>query len=157
LRAAPPGQSVAPQPPDRHLAKEDEITGTPLTLAAVHLPCHDMAAMTAFYCDVLELPRGPDQIPIGDGPLDPWVTLQSGEVYVVLKARGSFDGVERPRDAASVHIAFRVAGRDVVDAQYERLNALGVEFRSPPKDWPWGERACFFLDPEGNLVEIFSS
>ena len=130
---------------------------TRFTLAAVHLPCRDMELMTGFYRDVLGLERGPDQIPIGDGPLDPWVTFQTGDVYLVLKARGWFDGEEKPVETASVHIAFRVAHRDVVDAEYERLRATGIEFRSAPKDWPWNERACFFPDPEGNLVEIFAS
>jgi catechol 2,3-dioxygenase-like lactoylglutathione lyase family enzyme len=116
-----------------------------------------MEVMTGFYRDVLGLERGPDQIPIGDGPLDPWVTFQTGDVYLVLKARGWFDGEEKPVETASVHIAFRLAHRDVVDAEYERLRATGIEFRSAPKDWPWNERACFFPDPEGNLVELFAS
>ena len=35
------------------------------------------------------------------------------------------------------------------------LAAQGVEFESPPVDWPWNERACFWHDPEGNLLEIY--
>jgi catechol 2,3-dioxygenase-like lactoylglutathione lyase family enzyme len=133
------------------------MSNLPLRLAAVHLPCNDQQKMAAFYCDLLGLVRGPEQIPIGDGPLDPWITLDTGEVYLVLKPRGSYDGEERAPATASVHIAFRVADRDVVDAEYERLRSAGVEFRTPPKDWPWGERATFFPDPEGNLVELFAS
>jgi catechol 2,3-dioxygenase-like lactoylglutathione lyase family enzyme len=133
------------------------MSDTAFTLAAVHLPCRDMELMTRFYRDVIGFERGPDQIPIGDGPLDPWVTFKTGEVYLVLKARGWYDGEDKPVEVASVHVAFRVANGDVVDAEYERLRAAGVEFRAPPKDWPWNERAIFFPDPEGNLVEFFAS
>jgi catechol 2,3-dioxygenase-like lactoylglutathione lyase family enzyme len=44
---------------------------------------------------------------------------------------------------------------DDVDAEYERLRALGVEVVAAPVDRPsWGERTAHFRDPEGNLIEI---
>lgn len=128
-----------------------------LTLAAVHLPCADQEKMRAFYCDVLGLEPGEEQVPIGDGSMDPWITLQTGQVYVVLKPRAGFDGDPRPDGSASVHLGLRMANREVLDEAYDELTKHDIEFRSPPKDWPWGERAFFFLDPEGNLVEYFAS
>jgi lactoylglutathione lyase len=41
-----------------------------------------------------------------------------------------------------------------VDAEYERLKAKGVEFTKAPVDQPWGIRAAYFRDPEGNIWEI---
>ena len=44
---------------------------------------------------------------------------------------------------------------DDVDAEYERIAALGVDWVMPPTDQPWGCRAMIFADPEGNLVNVF--
>ena len=43
---------------------------------------------------------------------------------------------------------------DDVDAAYETLKARGVEFTKAPVDQPWGYRAAYFRDPEGNIWEI---
>jgi catechol 2,3-dioxygenase-like lactoylglutathione lyase family enzyme len=51
------------------------------------------------------------------------------------------------------HHAFRVSRADFVSA-LERLTAAGVE-TAPPIDW--GDHDCrYFLDPDGNLLEIVS-
>ena len=41
-----------------------------------------------------------------------------------------------------------------VDIVYESLHAKGVEFTKSPVDQPWGRRAAYFRDPEGNIWEI---
>jgi predicted enzyme related to lactoylglutathione lyase len=43
-----------------------------------------------------------------------------------------------------------------VDAEYERIRALGVEWVLPPATQPWGNRSMIFCDPEGNLINVFS-
>lgn len=40
------------------------------------------------------------------------------------------------------------------DEAYETLKAKGVTFTKAPVDQPWGIRAAYFLDPEGNVWEI---
>jgi catechol 2,3-dioxygenase-like lactoylglutathione lyase family enzyme len=51
------------------------------------------------------------------------------------------------------HHAFRVSRDDFASA-IERLTAAGVE-TAPPIDW--GDHDCrYFLDPDGNLLEIVS-
>jgi predicted enzyme related to lactoylglutathione lyase len=45
---------------------------------------------------------------------------------------------------------------DDVDAEYERIKALGVEWVMPPATQPWGNRSMIFRDPEGNLINVFS-
>ncbi len=42
---------------------------------------------------------------------------------------------------------------DDIDADYERLNAAGVEFTSTPTDMPYG-RDCGIRDPSGNQLRI---
>jgi catechol 2,3-dioxygenase-like lactoylglutathione lyase family enzyme len=51
------------------------------------------------------------------------------------------------------HHAFRVSPEDFAGAS-QRLDAAGVEV-APPIDW--GDHDCrYFLDPDGNLLELVS-
>lgn len=45
---------------------------------------------------------------------------------------------------------------DDLDAEYERIDALGVEWVLPPTPQPWGTRSMSFRDPEGHLINVFS-
>jgi predicted enzyme related to lactoylglutathione lyase len=45
---------------------------------------------------------------------------------------------------------------DDVDAEYERIGVLGVEWLLAPTTQPWGRRAMLFRDPEGHLVNVCS-
>jgi uncharacterized glyoxalase superfamily protein PhnB len=42
-----------------------------------------------------------------------------------------------------------------IDTTYETLSARGVAFKGPPEMMPWGEKAAWFSDPDGN--EFFLS
>ncbi|MBN1991959.1 MAG: VOC family protein [Anaerolineae bacterium] len=53
----------------------------------------------------------------------------------------------------SVTIAFEVKD---VDAEYERLKALDVEFVKLPATHPWGSRSVWFRDPDGNIIDLFA-
>jgi predicted enzyme related to lactoylglutathione lyase len=46
---------------------------------------------------------------------------------------------------------------DDVDEDYERINQLGVTWIMLPTTQPWGNRSMMFRDPEGNVVNMFSS
>jgi predicted enzyme related to lactoylglutathione lyase len=43
-----------------------------------------------------------------------------------------------------------------VDAEYQRLTGLDVDWVAPPATQPWGNRSMIFRDPAGNLVNVFS-
>jgi uncharacterized glyoxalase superfamily protein PhnB len=43
-----------------------------------------------------------------------------------------------------------------VDAEHERIAALGATLVMPPTTQPWGSRATIFTDPDGNLINVFS-
>ena len=45
---------------------------------------------------------------------------------------------------------------DDLDAEYERIGALGVEWVLTPTRQPWGKRSMSFRDPEGHLINVFS-
>ncbi len=42
-----------------------------------------------------------------------------------------------------------------VDEIYEQFKARGVEFLRSPADQPWGQRTADFIDPDGNIWEIY--
>lgn len=43
-----------------------------------------------------------------------------------------------------------------VDAEYERLKVMGVDFVKLPGTHPWGARSFWFRDPDGNIVDFFA-
>jgi catechol 2,3-dioxygenase-like lactoylglutathione lyase family enzyme len=59
----------------------------------------------------------------------------------------------KSNDVGSHHLCFTV---DSVDDEYERLVAEGVRFMSPPLDYQGGIRAVYFMDPDGNMLEMLS-
>jgi len=89
-------------------------------------------------------------------------TPHSGTI-IFVSANGTqveLFGGGKPRETAPVekevgypHLALDV---DDVDAEYERLKKLGVEFDMPPTDAEAGIRLAFFRDPDGNPLEIIT-
>jgi uncharacterized glyoxalase superfamily protein PhnB len=54
---------------------------------------------------------------------------------------------------AEVILDFQAAD---VDAEYHRIDALGVGWVMPPTTQPWGNRTMTFRDPDGILINVFS-
>jgi uncharacterized glyoxalase superfamily protein PhnB len=65
-------------------------------------------------------------------------------------APGSMQGA----GSGSVTLMFEVAD---VDAEYDRLQKMGVSFVKPPQTHPWGARSFWFKDPDGNIVDFFTN
>ena len=42
------------------------------------------------------------------------------------------------------------------DAEYQRLKEINVEFIMLPTTYPWGTRALWFKDPDGNVVDFYA-
>ncbi len=59
----------------------------------------------------------------------------------------------RPQHRAEIILDFQAGD---VDAEYQRIAGLGVDWVTPPTTQPWGNRTMIFRDPEGNLVNVFS-
>ena len=118
----------------------------------VVLLCRDLAAMRAFYRDILGLPLETD--------LERWVSFRIGSGLLSLRLRGPMGDWHHDgpaiADAASVQLAFRVPPAEI-EACHEELRARNVPIASPPRDLPsWRHRTLFFRDPEGNLIEIYA-
>lgn len=94
------------------------------------------------------------------------VKAEGDEVHVELNTEGanisifSAEGMEsmaplsmRGAGYGSFTIAIEVKD---VDAEYERLKTLDVEFVMLPTTHPWGCRSLWFRDPDGNIIDFFT-
>lgn len=61
-------------------------------------------------------------------------------------------GAHAPGTNRCIRIELAVADPD---AEYKRLQNVVSEWVAPPTDWPWGTRATWLRDPDGNLVSLF--
>ncbi|MEM7340354.1 MAG: VOC family protein [Actinomycetota bacterium] len=114
------------------------------------LLCVDLAAMRAFYVDVLGLPV---QREISGRYLE----LRVGAATLALRLRSRpYDGPARTEPGAAVQLAFRVPPADV-DAAASQLVERGVELLEPVHDLTdFGHRVLFVADPEQNVIEIYA-
>ena len=109
----------------------------------------DMAAMRRFYEDVMgfvlarELSAG-------------WLEYQlGGNTLALARPSRTAGDTPVPAQTAALQLAFKVPVADV-DRCSEELTQKGVAMLSPPTNLPFGHRALFFRDPDGNLLEIYA-
>jgi catechol 2,3-dioxygenase-like lactoylglutathione lyase family enzyme len=94
------------------------------------------------------------------------VKAEGDDVHAELKTEGagiaifSTAGMESmaPRSMQGAGYGSVTMGFEVndVDAEYERLKTLGVEFVKLPETHPWDSRSVWFRDPDGNIVDFFT-
>jgi catechol 2,3-dioxygenase-like lactoylglutathione lyase family enzyme len=94
------------------------------------------------------------------------VDAEGDDTHVELNTEGakisifSVDGMESlaPQSMQGAGFGSFTIGFEIqnVDAEYERLKALGVEFVKLPMTHPWGATSFWFRDPDGNIVDFFA-
>ena len=112
----------------------------------------DVERLAAFYAGLIGVPVALN---------DYYVEIQAGPASVGFSRRRFTEYADETRPAAGagwsrpaeVILDFLV---DDVDAEYPRVDALGVGWVLPPTTQPWGNRSMIFRDPAGNLVNVFS-
>jgi len=62
-----------------------------------------------------------------------------------------------PNSAGRIALAFGLDSPAEVDAMFERLTLAGYHGSLAPYDAPWGQRYATVLDPDGNIVDLFSA
>jgi len=85
----------------------------------------------------------------------PGIRLAISTHGVMHKATGHASYAEERR-GQSLELAFRVNTPAEVDSAFNELVGKGAASITPPADMPWGQRAAFFADPDGNIHEIFT-
>lgn len=104
----------------------------------------DQDAARAFYVDVLGWKVGTDNLM---GPGMRWLTVvpPGGTTELVL-ATPTWGGPERPPGG---YVGITLVAPDIETA-YAELRAKGVRFKEPVTTMPWGSKATWFFDPDGN-------
>lgn len=124
-----------------------------LKLKAVGLFVKDMAAMVAFYRDVVGFPLEWDGV-------DPSVIVEMDGLRFLLFGRNDFEKLTDQQytypsgNNGTFELALDVDTPEEVDKEYNRMVSLGAAPIIEPKTYPWGLRSCYVADPEGNLIEI---
>lgn len=136
--------------------RADKEEGGPMKLDGFGIMVKDMAAMVAFYRDVLGFEIE------WDGK-DPSVYLKKDGTVFLFYGRGDMEKlVRRPLRYAEEGVcghfetALSVENFAAVDEAYAKAAASGGTPILPPETESWGQRTSYIADPEGNLVEIGS-
>ena len=105
-----------------------------------------------FYVNTLGWEKRIDAM-MGDGYRFVTVAPAGGQTELALGPAHMFSiqpgsGITRGRGMEGASgITFAV---DDVDETYRTLSERGVRFSGPPEQMPWGDRATWLLDPDGN-------
>ncbi len=130
-----------------------------ITIYSAFLPHDDPEAALAFYRDTLGFEVRND---VGYSGMR-WITVGPADqpgMSVVLYPPGADPGVTdderrtiQEMMAKGTFAMLTMATADL-DADFERLQAGGVEIVQEPTEQPYGIRDCAVRDPAGNLIRI---
>ena len=99
----------------------------------------DVEGLASFYARLLGVPTALNEF---------YVEIQAGPASVGFSRRRFAEH----REAGGIILDFLA---EDIDAEYQRIAALGVDWVLPPTTQPWGNRSMMFRDPVGNLVNVF--
>jgi len=122
-----------------------------MEFAQSRLVTDDVQKLAGFYASLLGVPVTLNEY---------YVEVPAGLVTVGFSRRkftefwrGPAECDERSRWRGASILDFQV---EDVDAECERIAALGATLVMPPATQPWGSRATIFTDPDGNPINVFS-
>ncbi len=111
------------------------------------LMVEDQDAALDFYVGKLGWEKRADA-PYGDGAR--WVEVgPSGAVTTLALVRP--DDVDALPEETGKYKGISLVADDI-DSTYRTLSDRGVKFVQPPEQMPWGVKATWFEDPDGNLL-----
>lgn len=105
-----------------------------------------------FYLDTLGWEKRIDAM-MGDGYRFVTVAPPGGQAELALgpvSVLGGEPGVGISRGAGMEGASGITFAVDDVDATYQTLVERGVRFSGPPEPMPWGDKATWLMDPDGN-------
>ena len=115
------------------------------------IPVADQDAALDFYVNTLGWEKAMDNPIPGGGR---WLTVvpPGATTQLVLAAAGSYGGLH----SATKETGITLVAPDI-DAAYETLIARGVRFKEPISVMPWGAKATWFSDLDGNEFFLVSA
>lgn len=115
----------------------------------VCLITEDVQAMTRFYETIVQAAASGDES-------HAYIETRGTGLAIYSKEAAARDmGIDCVDEQGAGKLTFGFEVGDV-DAEYERLRALGVAGISEPVTLPWGARSFHCCDPDGNRISIRS-
>jgi catechol 2,3-dioxygenase-like lactoylglutathione lyase family enzyme len=109
---------------------------------------NDQDAALDFYVNTLGWEKGQDN-PMGENMR--WLTVvPPGAATQIVLAHTSWGG-----EVKGGNTGISLVAPDI-DATYATLLACGVTFKQPVEQMPWGAKATWFSDPDGNEFFVVS-
>lgn len=125
-----------------------------MKLNMIGIITHDLESMKKFYRDVLEF----EIIFETDNYVEfknQGIRLALSTNVIMTQATGH-PSYEAKKSGQSLELAFKVDTPAEVDVMYTKITQKGATAIKPADNKPWGQRAAFFADPDGNIHEIFA-
>lgn len=79
--------------------------------------------------------------------------ISTNEIMASITGQQSYKSQQQGHP---LELAFRSDSPKSVDSDYAKLLEKGARPIKAPEDMPWGQRAAFFADPDGNIHEVFA-
>jgi uncharacterized glyoxalase superfamily protein PhnB len=118
-----------------------------MKLALVTIVTANLDPMRTFYQKVLQVEP---QIYRGNYVEFP---LEAGTLALWRQSEWEAFGITSMRGAANQSVLIEFAVEDV-DREYTRLKALPMEWVQEVTTQPWGHRAFYVRDPDGNVLNV---
>ncbi len=122
-----------------------------MKLVQVRMVTDDVEALAAFYSTLVgaQVALNAYYVEVPAGPVTVGFSRRRFTEY--CEAQAARPGCPHRREEAILD--FEASD---LDAQYERITAIGVDWVLPPTVQPWGNRSMIFRDPAGSLVNVFT-
>lgn len=119
-----------------------------MMFAGICIITENVSQLTEFYKKVLKATAEGDDI---------HATINSNGAGISIFSKTGMEnmveGSTKNTGNSSSVLMFEV---EDTDAEYERLKEMNIEFIMLPTTYPWGSRALWFKDPDGNIVDFYS-
>jgi predicted enzyme related to lactoylglutathione lyase len=123
-----------------------------MNLFSIRIITNDVKKMAEFYERVTGIPKTQN--------IDAFAEIFTEKAILAIGSPNTlkvFDGVDHivPEQNKTMILEFKV---NDVDVEYERLkDFLQEKIVQKPKNMPWGNKSMLFKDPDGNLVNLFTT
>jgi catechol 2,3-dioxygenase-like lactoylglutathione lyase family enzyme len=120
-----------------------------MKFANARIVTQDVPVLVRFYRELTAMR------PVGD---DRYTELHGPQLSLAISSQQMIElhsaGAATARSNRSIILDFEVAD---VDQEHARLRSLVSKFVLEPTTQPWGNRSMLFRDPDGNLINFFST
>lgn len=120
-----------------------------MELVQARIVCDDVEALAGFYSRLIGTSVALNEY---------YVEVPAGPASVGFSKRRFTEYAPAADDPSAPRMAEVILDFEVpdVDAEFQRLRPLGLDWVLPPTTQPWGNRSMILRDPAGVLINVFS-